>query len=452
MPYVNLLDQEIKRAQLAKLRPGFWDKVVQGFEEGFQKGYESTTLEGKAKKAELRKKIAEAEQAEANQPTAQERKEAIDYLKLFGGLPKGREEETLKLITPPGLKDIFKLTPTVSDLAQPQGIEKLASQTQAPIDLLGASQQPVMAEPYPEAIQELGPQAIPSPTKEMAAQPMMAPSPLPQITPLPGLKQQPTIIGISRVLEQTRRKATGNLFVDEATGETRLPSPEEQAQAQTDLRTLQTRGVAPERLELSKKRIEQTKRFQAATQLRQVETDNLTQQIDRQMINSKKGIDVLEKTKTLTPQIFNEIQQDLSQALTGAGNATEGKLHRTEFNTYQQRLAGIIQNVTNNPQDINSPAIVNQVKEVLARLNATLASWRSDRFKVRANVLRDLFADDKEIASAILKRQASLDAASSEAAKYADSILHSKKDQLSKEETLELIRLRKLKASQKGRP
>lgn len=74
----------------------------------------------------------------------------------------------------------------------------------------------------------------------------------------------------------------------------------------------------------------------------------------------------------LTNQEFNDAQIEVSNAVAGARSAAMGKLERTEYDTYGQRISELLQKVTGQPQDAVSPEILDRAK--------SLASEMVDRF------------------------------------------------------------------------
>lgn len=76
----------------------------------------------------------------------------------------------------------------------------------------------------------------------------------------------------------------------------------------------------------------------------------------------------LETAPVLTPQIINEIQQGIANAISGGGSAGLGKTEQTEMHTAQQKIADIQQRFTGDPTPVNDPALVQYFHGVLDRL------------------------------------------------------------------------------------
>lgn len=76
----------------------------------------------------------------------------------------------------------------------------------------------------------------------------------------------------------------------------------------------------------------------------------------------------LETAQTLTPQIVNEIQQGIANAISGGGSAGLGKTEQTEIQTASQKLAELRQKMTSDPTAINNPELVQYFHGVLSRL------------------------------------------------------------------------------------
>jgi hypothetical protein len=71
----------------------------------------------------------------------------------------------------------------------------------------------------------------------------------------------------------------------------------------------------------------------------------------------------------LTPQVLREIEAGLARAISGGGAVVaEVQIRKQEFQSAYQELVNLKQQITNNPQDINSPAVRKQLKVTLERL------------------------------------------------------------------------------------
>lgn len=87
---------------------------------------------------------------------------------------------------------------------------------------------------------------------------------------------------------------------------------------------------------------------------------------------------------TLTPQIFREVEQEFSQALSGPGNASLGKLERTEMQSIAIKADDFWQKYKNQPVDVrkNAPQLVQQLQASIDRLHGAYSSNMEDRAQV----------------------------------------------------------------------
>lgn len=76
----------------------------------------------------------------------------------------------------------------------------------------------------------------------------------------------------------------------------------------------------------------------------------------------------LETAPVLTPQIINEIQQGIANAISGGGSAGLGKTEQTEIHTAKQKIAELQQRFSSNPTPVNDPQLVEYFHGVLGRL------------------------------------------------------------------------------------
>lgn len=70
----------------------------------------------------------------------------------------------------------------------------------------------------------------------------------------------------------------------------------------------------------------------------------------------------------LTPQLVNEIQQGIANAISGGGSAGLGKTEQVEMHTASQKLAELQQKFTSDPTPVNNPALINYFRGTLDRL------------------------------------------------------------------------------------
>lgn len=86
----------------------------------------------------------------------------------------------------------------------------------------------------------------------------------------------------------------------------------------------------------------------------------------------------------ITYQMFNEIQKDIANAITGAKSATVSDTAAMKIQTVEADLANLMQRATGNPQDAVSPEIRKYLSNVITRLDDAYANNIEDRKKVLA--------------------------------------------------------------------
>lgn len=101
----------------------------------------------------------------------------------------------------------------------------------------------------------------------------------------------------------------------------------------------------------------------------------LTQQ--QQQIGRDKH--TLDSATTLTPQIFNEIQTGIANAIAGGHSAAQGTIHDLKYQSAAIDLEGLKQRLTNRPQDIGSPEVKKYLSDLIGRLGEAYAGNISDR-------------------------------------------------------------------------
>jgi len=106
----------------------------------------------------------------------------------------------------------------------------------------------------------------------------------------------------------------------------------------------------------------------AASAADHFDKDNILTKINKQKQQVDLDKHTLETAPVLTPQIINEIQQGIANAISGGGSAGLGKTEQTEMQTASQKVAEIKQRFTSDPTPINNPELVDYFHGVLERL------------------------------------------------------------------------------------
>jgi hypothetical protein len=76
----------------------------------------------------------------------------------------------------------------------------------------------------------------------------------------------------------------------------------------------------------------------------------------------------LENSTSLTPQMLNEVQQGIANAISGGGSAGLGKTEQIEIQTAQQKIAELKQKFTSDPTPVNDPKLIQYFHDTLERL------------------------------------------------------------------------------------
>jgi len=80
-----------------------------------------------------------------------------------------------------------------------------------------------------------------------------------------------------------------------------------------------------------------------------------------------------------TPQLLGMLNQEQAALLTGSQNPALGKQEQTEYSSYASRLAGLLQQIKNDPQSINSPGILNQLSGEMNQMDTDFRGFMKDR-------------------------------------------------------------------------
>lgn len=112
-----------------------------------------------------------------------------------------------------------------------------------------------------------------------------------------------------------------------------------------------------------------------------VNKDKVVQATDLQQAAIAKGLDRLNSNQPMTPQMLNEVQMDLANAITGGRVAAQGTVHRVEMQNMAQKMANLQQYLSSNPTDVNSPGIKKYLKQTFDELNQLNQKIREKRVK-----------------------------------------------------------------------
>lgn len=96
--------------------------------------------------------------------------------------------------------------------------------------------------------------------------------------------------------------------------------------------------------------------------------DPILTKINKQKQQVELDRHTLSTAPVLTPQIINEIQQGIANAISGGGSAGLGKTEQVEIQTAKQKVAELQQRFTSDPTPVNDPKLVEYFQGVLARL------------------------------------------------------------------------------------
>ncbi len=118
---------------------------------------------------------------------------------------------------------------------------------------------------------------------------------------------------------------------------------------------------------------------------KKVMNDKIVSAADSQQAAINKGLDRLNSGQAMTPQMFNEVQIDLANAITGGRTAAQGTIHRVEMDNMASKIAEIQQKLSSSPTDINAPAMKKYLKDTFTELRNLNKSIRQKRVKALTN-------------------------------------------------------------------
>lgn len=109
-----------------------------------------------------------------------------------------------------------------------------------------------------------------------------------------------------------------------------------------------------------------------------IHNDKRVVQLSQQLDQLERGRRILDQP-TITNQEFNDYQQEIQSAISGASGGALGKLERTEYTTAQQELANLKQKITGRPQDAVPRELVERLKGLADHTKEMMAMHRSNR-------------------------------------------------------------------------
>jgi hypothetical protein len=107
----------------------------------------------------------------------------------------------------------------------------------------------------------------------------------------------------------------------------------------------------------------------AAAAGNKITDDSIMKKIETQRQQIALDKHTLDTADVLTPQIFNEIQTGLANAIAGGRTAAVSSQNKVEFDSVAIQAARIKQRLTNHPEDIGSPDVRKMISDTLSRLD-----------------------------------------------------------------------------------
>lgn len=134
-----------------------------------------------------------------------------------------------------------------------------------------------------------------------------------------------------------------------------------------------------ERLGISRERLGMAKDDQAKRAADTFDSDTTLKTLGVQQQNIRRGKHTLDTVKQLTPQLFNEIQMDIANAISGGRSAAVSTQNKAEFHSLEIDLANLEQRLSSSPQDIGSPEVKAYIRDILGRLDEAYQQNMADR-------------------------------------------------------------------------
>lgn len=101
--------------------------------------------------------------------------------------------------------------------------------------------------------------------------------------------------------------------------------------------------------------------------------DPLLQQTTRQRQQMAQDYHTLTTAKTITPQMLNELSMGIANAISGGRSAAVSSQNKVEFDSVELMLKRKQQELSNNPQDIDSPQVKAYFGDLIKRLDDAYA-------------------------------------------------------------------------------
>lgn len=115
----------------------------------------------------------------------------------------------------------------------------------------------------------------------------------------------------------------------------------------------------------------------------------------------------LDTADVLTPQIFNEIQIGVANAISGGRSAAVSTQNKVEFNSLETEWQNLKQRLTNSPQDIGSPEVKKYMSDLLNRLNDAYQNNMASRAEQLTKGRVGAYKNNPEAAAALQEKAAS---------------------------------------------
>jgi len=122
-----------------------------------------------------------------------------------------------------------------------------------------------------------------------------------------------------------------------------------------------------------------------------IHKDRRVQTLNQQIDQLERGRRILDQP-TITNQEFNDYQQEIQAAISGAQGGALGKLERTEYTSAKGDWAALKQKITGKPEDAVPPEIVSRLKDLADHTRDMMEKHRANR----ANELQRNFKHNPE--------------------------------------------------------
>lgn len=167
---------------------------------------------------------------------------------------------------------------------------------------------------------------------------------------------------------------------------------------------LQGRQITSDRVaegnDIKRQGLDIRKDAQASHAADTVHKDKRVMQLTQQLDQLERGRGILDQ-ETITGQEFNDYQQEIQAAISGAGGGALGKLERTEYTTAMGELAALRQKWSGKPQDAVPKEIVERLKALADHTRDIMARHRAERATSLQRTFRSNDAANEEMGKAI---------------------------------------------------